>query len=243
MELEKINTEILAFNALKEKALILGTKCSGIIVNNAETLKLALQTVGEANDVAKFIEDRRKTIKAPILDIGKQIDDKAKELTALLQPGITFGKEQIKTWNDAQEKIRQEELLKVQQEAAEAQRKDDERKQKIKDYLIGMQRDIEDKISKCETKLACDNLKSSIQANFPDASLFHEFESLAVNLKSECLKMIDAKNELIGNNLKEVLISSINLSDSIAEVEAVTSKEVVDAIERLQDLEASKVKG
>src|SRR3990167_2376661 len=97
-QLEKISTDLIAFNALKEKAVTLGTKCKAIIVNSPETRTMAMQTLSEAKDIVNFIEGRRKAIKAPVLDLGKQIDIKAAELTSLVNPGFLIGKEAIKVY-------------------------------------------------------------------------------------------------------------------------------------------------
>lgn len=76
-------------------------------------------------DAKKFlprIEERRKELKAPILEKGKAIDETAKKAVAMVQPLIELSGSRRKAWEDekAIEKARKERIEKERLEAIEA---------------------------------------------------------------------------------------------------------------------------
>lgn len=258
--IEKIDQGLIAFEALKAKAQLHGTKCQAISVEDDDAFNVALQILGEANDILKFIEAKRKELKAPILDIGRQIDAKAKELTELLEPSIISGKNIVKEYTNKKEIERQKELDKLKQEQEEQIRKEQERLNKIKEYLHKMQADITEKTINCDTPEQCDKLYYSVSEKYPAAELFHELADLSIQLKESCLQAIlerksfivmkmNAKKEDMENiiSAEYALNETINMNaysviQDINSTDALPTSEIEEIIAKETELESAKPK-
>lgn len=91
-------------NAIKVKVDAIGSQCKLIKIKDDLTLAIAQQNLAKANEMAKFVEDKRVEIKAPYLAAGKTVDEAAKTIVKELNEGIYHLKSEVKTWEQAKQK-------------------------------------------------------------------------------------------------------------------------------------------
>jgi len=134
-ELQK-NLDIL--QAFKQQVDIVGTNCQQIQVVDDTSLAVGQQNLSKANNLLTSIEEKRAIIKAPYWDAGKLIDKTAKDLSEELSKGIKHIKDQVAAWEKKrqdEEKAKQDEIDRQLAEKAELDRKEQERKDKIRSYI------------------------------------------------------------------------------------------------------------
>lgn len=112
------NADLSVFEAAKAEIQIIAKACANFIVTK-ETLPAAEDLAKKAGKVEKLIEEQRKLAKAPVLDAGKQIDERAKEITAELTTEVKNLRNNILEYKRKEEAERQRQLA----EEAERQRK------------------------------------------------------------------------------------------------------------------------
>lgn len=116
--------------AVKKKETLLADAASIAVVSDAFTQEMAASTLRDLKGMLKVVEDSRQAVKAPVLDLGKQIDAKAKDFVEQItieanriQSLLTkFTIEQRRLAEEA-ERQRQAELRRIEsekQKAAEA---------------------------------------------------------------------------------------------------------------------------
>jgi tetrahydromethanopterin S-methyltransferase subunit F len=110
-ELQKSLSIILS---VKTQIDAIGTACQQIKIKDYTTLAIAQQNLSKANEMAKFIEEKRVAIKAPYLADCTTIDDTAKEIRETLEKGITHIKSEVKAWE-----LKKREESKVVSQAAQ----------------------------------------------------------------------------------------------------------------------------
>jgi len=89
---------------VKEELESVGKVCQQMKVVDETSLAIAQQNLSKANQLAKFVEDKREEIKAPYLNAGKTIDKICKDLVVEINKGILHIKSQVKEWEVARRK-------------------------------------------------------------------------------------------------------------------------------------------
>ncbi|MCU0414190.1 MAG: hypothetical protein MUE91_07305 [Ignavibacteriaceae bacterium] len=112
-----MNTGLEIFQPIKTEILLFADKCATIVVNS-DTIDMAKSLVKDAQKIEKLIEEKRVETKKPFLEKEREIDARAKELAGDLTSAIKGLREQIRSYEIEKERIRQEELRKVQEEQA-----------------------------------------------------------------------------------------------------------------------------
>lgn len=125
-----MENELAIFQPIKAEIIGLANKCNTLIVSRA-TIDSAKSLVKDAQKIEKIIEDKRKEITAPLLEQQRGYKAFADNLVKELSDGIKGLREQIKNFEIAEEKIRLEELRKIEEErarvAAEMRKAEEER--------------------------------------------------------------------------------------------------------------------
>lgn len=131
--------------ALKAKVDAIGNQCKLIKIKDDSTLAIAQQNLSKANEMAKFIEDTRVTIKAPYLAAGKQVDDLSKDVSKQLNEGVTHLKTEVKAYElkkQSDAKAKQDAIdteLAAQKAALESQPLDEETIDKFNQIQVSAQ--------------------------------------------------------------------------------------------------------
>lgn len=129
---ESLSKELSKYNIADAAIAELSAKYMGIKVSNPqdiENYKLARVARVEIKNRRVEVEKTRKELKADSLEYGRKVDAEAKRITALLEP--------IETYLTSQEKIVEDEKERIR--LAEAQKKDDETRRRLKvlsEYLV-----------------------------------------------------------------------------------------------------------
>lgn len=89
------------------------------VVTNAQEAQTATDALREITSFTKLIEASRTEVKAPVLDLGKRIDNVAKNLTTELEAERVRISKAIGTWQAEQQRL----LDKARREAAEEERR------------------------------------------------------------------------------------------------------------------------
>lgn len=104
------------FNEARVQIQQLAAACKNIVINDNNTLEQGKNLAKNAKKIETLIEDKRKEITKPLLDEKKQIDDFAKSVTAELNAAVKDLRAQILKYEQEQERIRQEELRRLEAE-------------------------------------------------------------------------------------------------------------------------------
>lgn len=127
--LESARVEIQADAYARRAEVIEAAKFCPSAVTDADTQTEVANAVRDIKRLLKEVEDGRKAVKAPVLDIGRKIDAAAAEFTATLEAeanrltGLLVGYETEQRRIAAEAEAKRQEELKRQQEEAELARK------------------------------------------------------------------------------------------------------------------------
>ena len=125
-----MENDLAIFQPVKAEIVGLANKCNTIVVSKA-TIDSAKSLVKDAQKIEKIIEEKRKEITAPLLEQQRGIKAYADDLVKELSDGIKGLREQIRQFEIEQERIRQEQLRKIEEErarvAAETRKAEEER--------------------------------------------------------------------------------------------------------------------
>lgn len=178
-EVEKIKTNAeKKFEAVKAQGVELAVKCQAIQITDANTLAMAQQVLAQANEFDKAVEKKRKELKEPYLEAGKEIDTIAKSITDGVKKGLELGKQKLRAWNDS------EALRKNEEDAAN---------QKLVDYLKKVEDAISLKLAQANTVELCNALIESINKNFPALAIFGIYEEQAAKSKDNFIKLLETR--------------------------------------------------
>lgn len=117
-----LKNETAQFDALKKLSTDIAEQCNKLTVTDDTTLAIATQNLSKANEVAKQIENIRKSLKEPYHKAGVQIDALAKTLSSPITTAIDAGKKKIMDYdNERQKKIltEQNRILAIKKSIAE----------------------------------------------------------------------------------------------------------------------------
>lgn len=223
VEIEKIKTNAeKKFEAVKAQGVELAVRCNAIQITDVNTLAMAQQVLSQANEFDKAVEKKRKELKEPYLQAGKEIDAIAKSITDGVSKGIEMGKVKLRAWNDS------EKLRKNEEDAAN---------QKLVDYLKKVEDAISLKLAQANTVELCDKLIESINKNFPALSIFGVYEEQASKSKDNFIKLLETRigiYETAGGNTP---FAAEQVAQKLEEQEVI-QQQIVQNNEEIQEAKA-----
>lgn len=95
---EKLQKSLDVINAFKAEIDLIGDQCGKIKVVDDITLSVAQQNLSKASNMANFIDEKFVEVKAPYWQACKDIEFVRKSLPLKLSAGITYLKDQVKSW-------------------------------------------------------------------------------------------------------------------------------------------------
>ena len=102
----KIKADLRKFSQAEQQVTKAMDALSLIVkIENKEGLESAMDTLSRSSKVDKVIEEKRKELVKPLNDEVKRINDYAKVLAGKLPPAIATAKTVVITYNNAQQKI------------------------------------------------------------------------------------------------------------------------------------------
>ncbi|MCC7514507.1 MAG: hypothetical protein IT212_07425 [Bacteroidia bacterium] len=188
--IEKVKSEAeKRFLTQKTMAIELVEKADSITITDETTLSMATQLLSKIKDVEKITEERRKYLKEPYLKAGKAIDEVAKQVLEPLNKALAIGKDKLRDWNAAQEKIRQDANAEI------------EKSKTLLDKIVAQ---IMDKSDKCVTPDGCKSLIKSINEKFPAPELFGPYANEAASEKARYINLLNIKHDALEKALAGV---------------------------------------
>lgn len=126
--LSNVSIEIVPLAHQKRDALV-GKAKDITAIDDSLDYESAVECLREIKALKSDVEKSRTQVKAPVLDVGRTIDAKAKEFIAPIDPeekritGLVLDHERkLREIREAEERKRQEELRKIEQARLEAER-------------------------------------------------------------------------------------------------------------------------
>lgn len=117
----------------KRDALLTTTRAITAVASSTEA-EVAAAALKEINTLTQAVEHCRKTVKAPVLDLGRQIDARAKELADELELEKVRVAKVLGAWQSEQARL-----------AAEARRKAEEEERRIREEAARIEREAAEK--------------------------------------------------------------------------------------------------
>lgn len=172
------------------------TNCLQIKVTDESTLAIGQQNLSKINQLVKTIDAKRKELKDPYLQAGKQIDATANMLSEMAEKAIEHLKLEVKNWE-----IKKQEEAKAAQAALEAKAKEAEEKAAAEAARISTIRESIDRArtvlqsmyNDCTNIMKCEAAIVNIEHNYKKREEFAEFADEAYDLKDNYLNLIRAK--------------------------------------------------
>ena len=161
----------------------IGSECLLIKVMDESTLSVAQNNLSKANDMVKFIEEKRVEIKAPYLEASKTIDSTCKELAESVIKAVEHLKLEIKNYElkrveDARKA--KEELERKQREEQEKIEAEKKRKEEVQKYLQTLSDFCKKQYNSLKTIDDCDKLTKTLNDKWPDNDKVKGFESYSI---------------------------------------------------------------
>ena len=105
-------------DAEQYKLELLASLSSIGVIDSAESLERAAELLKRGREIVKKVEAARKTVKAPVLDVSRRIDDAAKTYTAEIVAACTRLSSDIAAYETLRRKEREEAEAKLRAEQA-----------------------------------------------------------------------------------------------------------------------------
>lgn len=201
---------------------------------------IAQQNLTKASGLLKQIEEKRKEIKEPFLQAGKQVDSTTKEIVQELEVAVVALKGEIKKYVEEIEARQREEKEKQEREAAELLRKQEEEnklRNQILDYIVVKVPEwATKKISELKSADDCDKLIAMFD-KLKSEDEMGDFVSQYVEMKESYLSMIKAKkaNFIAANNISEEELAILKKKEELANRKlqlAAEEREIAEAEEK-----------
>ncbi len=212
-----------SLQAFKEQTEAIKANCEQIIITDDTTLAVAQSNLSKANDLLKFIEEKRVQLKAPYLVAGKEIDRIGAELKTPIEDGIKHIKSQISEWDKKLEEKKKEEQRLLEEKAAAEAKELEEKQKKSQEILASINGKFttwfKNKLAEVKTPTDADKILAYIDQNYPKRETFLQHADLAYELRDNYVAMIE--------NKKQLLISADLLSEE--EIEIAKKKEQIAA--------------
>lgn len=224
-ELQLRNEEVARFEALKKQSQQIAENCSQLTVTDDTSLAVATQNLSKLKEFIRNLEKLRKETKEPYLKAGQQIDALAKNLSNPLEAALKSGETNILAYN----KIKEEEARKEQQ-----------RIQSIKNDISNYQSQAIAKINACEDEAELNLVYENVVKNFPDATLWQEFnleaQEMRLLLRNYCsqkkiqLTAPKEADETVAEVIQETITAQLEVfgAEEIKEAEFTTTSNIKD---------------
>lgn len=216
-----------SLQSFKDQTELVKSNCQQIVITDETTLAIGQQNLSKANDLLKYIEDKRIEIKAPYLVASKEIDRIGAELKQPVQDGIDHIKTQIKAWDAKLEERKKAEQKALEEKALAEAKVLEEQQRKSQEILTSINGKyttwFKTKLTECVNVETCEKTLAYIHSNYPKKETFLQHGDLAYELRDNYIAMIE--------NKKQLLISADVLSD-----------EEVNIAKRRQELSKQKEK-
>lgn len=216
-----------SLQSFKDQTELVKSNCQQIVITDETTLAIGQQNLSKANDLLKYIEDKRIEIKAPYLVASKEIDRIGAELKQPVQDGIDHIKTQIKGWDAKLEERKKAEQKALEEKALAKAKLLEEQQRKSQEILASINGKyttwFKTKLTECVNVETCEKTLAYIHSNYPKKETFLQHGDLAYELRDNYIAMIE--------NKKQILISADVLSD-----------EEIDIAKRKQALSEQKEK-
>jgi len=239
-DLQKSLESLQAFKAQTEAIKI---NCEQIIITDDTSLSIAQQNLSKANDLLKFIEEKRVDVKAPFLVTCKEIDRIGAELKEPVEAGIKHIKTQISEWSVKLEEKKKAEQKELEEKMAAEAAKLAEEQKKSQEILASINGKFTDwfksKLAAIKTADDADKTLAYIHTNYPKKETFLQHGDLAYELRDNYVAMIE--------NKKQLLISADMMSEEELELakrkeELAQQKEKLAAEERELAIKSEEAK-
>jgi len=232
----------------KQEIDAIGTNCLQIKVVDESTLSVAQQNLSKANDMAKFIDAKRKEVKEPHLNNCKVIDATCGELTEVIMSAVDHLKSEIKAWElkriEEANKAKLE-LERKQKEEADAIEKENKRKAGIQDYINNdLTTYLKNSYEKLDSAAACDKLINTLNTKWPGADKLFEFLEQGIALRNNYIDLIEIKKKqfIEGDNMSEDQKQMIAEREEIAKQKQLLSEREAKLKEKEALMAAEKAK-
>lgn len=210
----------------------IGNACLQIKVVDESTLAVGMQNLSKANDMVKFIEEKRKEVKQPHLDNCRLIDETCKELSDSVTKAVAHLKEEIKQFEikreqeKEKERLERERKLNEEKERIEAEAK---RKEKLGTYVrVELAEFCKKRYEDLKTQEDCDKLITTLNTKWPGVEKLQEFVDEANQIRDNYVSLINIKKQQFADadNMSEDQKQLIkDKEDLIKQKEAIMQKE------------------
>jgi hypothetical protein len=190
-------------NQSKSQIDEIGKNCMEIKVVDESTLTVAQNNLSKANDMVKFVEEKRKEVKEPHLNNCKIIDETCKTLSESVIKAVEHLKAEIKAYAEKkaeEDRKKQQELERKQEEERRAMEAENKRKADIQKYinetLTPWLKKQHEGASSVEL---CDKVLATINEKWPGADKFMEFTDYATGVKNTYVDLIKMKRQQLAD--------------------------------------------
>lgn len=226
------------FKSLKDQALVAVKEAEGLVVVDNDSDKVVRSHATNLRSMKSSTEEIRKNLKAPLLELGKEIDDYANEIKDILQPRIDELSEQYQAY-----------AKKKEEEKAEKERIERERIEKITSAIHVWSEKLRDQIQNANTLADLQPVKKALAEPMnPDFLEFEKtyadkHETIRMNLnrrtqelqemedlrkqKEEADRKRKIENELI-QHYEQGFLARINTCETLEELSKIEMEFVVD---------------
>lgn len=219
-QLEKIKSVAeQKFDAVKKEALELHNQCKSITIVDDITLGMANQLLSKMNNTLKIVKEKGLTMRAPYTEASKLIIAFEKSVSTPLEEGLTIGKDKMRIWNAAQDKIKQEKEAKLNA---------------LKNQLQAIDKQLLEKADLCATPQQCLDLIASVHKNFPPLESYVPFASDAKEIKDRYLNILQIKADALSKVVSGQSGSTAAIVD-LRKEEAVVTQRSIEAITAMAD--------
>lgn len=193
----------------KEEIDKIGNSCLQIKVVDESTLAIGMQNLSKANDMVKFIEEKRKEVKQPHLDNCRVIDETCKELSESVVKAVTHLKEEIKQFEIKREQEKEKERIELEKKLKEEKERleaDEKRKEKLRTYIrVDLTEFCKKRYEELKTQEDCDKLIVTLNTKWPGPDKLQEFVEEANQIRENYISLIEIK--------KQQFVEADNMSD------------------------------
>lgn len=163
---------------IKAKAKEIALQCQQIIIVDEASLTIGTELTKSANKMSIAIEKKRKALKQPFLDMGKEIDRVAAELSKDIDDAVAENKKKILEYNKIVQEKQRLEAARIERERAEAEER--ERKEKLRiatiaNWISDYETNATNDINASNTQVELQTAFGKHVKTFPADDFFQEF--------------------------------------------------------------------
>lgn len=198
VENKALSNSLEILSSLKAEISSQAMNCMQIKVVDESTLAICQQNLSKINQLVKTVDAKRKELKDPFFQAGKQIDATANELLAVAEAAVEYLKNEVKTWEITKQKeleAAKAEMEAKAQAAAKEAMEDENRKYKIRQNIDKARAVLQNYLDGCVSVAFCDKAISDINTGYRPREEFMEFADEAYELRDNYLQLIATKKE------------------------------------------------